>query len=188
MVQGLATGIAIVITFAAIALLGWLVGGGARQDTGSGVTVLRYGTLFRGLGVLAAVVIPVVICVILIVTLLTGATRPESTPIALGLAGFFLLLGLPLILEGFRKQAILDESGITVRSWLGRLTHVGWQEVEEVSNRVTRGFFLVRGAGKKVKLGHYLEGLDCFAEECRRRLAPGVYGEAFAKPLNRPFL
>jgi hypothetical protein len=188
MIKGLATGLAFVVVFAAIALLGWLVGGGVSRDTARGARILRYGPLFRGLGVLAAVVVPLVIGAILVITLLTGATRPESAPVALGIAAGFFLLGFPLSLEGFRKQVTLDETGITSRSWFGRLTHIGWPEIEEVSNRVSRGFFLVRGAGKKIKVGHYLEGLDLFAQECRQRLAPGVYGDAFDKPLNRPFL
>src|SRR5262249_52909789 len=149
MIRGLATGIAVVVVFAAVALLGWLVGGGVQRNMARGTTLLRYGKLFRGLGVLCAVVMPLIIGVVLIVTLQTGATRPESAPIALGLAGFFLVLGFPLALEGFRKQVTLEDSGITVRSWFGRLTHVAWQEIEEVSNQVSRGFFLVRGGGKK---------------------------------------
>jgi hypothetical protein len=188
MLRGLATGVAVVVVFAAIAFVGWLVGGGAHRDTAGGATVLRYGKLFRGLGVLSTVVIPLIIGVVLVVTLQTGATEPESAPIALGLAGFFFVLGIPLAMEGFRKQVTLDESGITVRSWFGRLTHIGWHEIDEVSNRVARGFFLVQGAGKKVKLGHYLDGLDAFSNECRQRLPPELYGDAFTKPLNRPFL
>jgi hypothetical protein len=188
MIKGLAIAIAIAIVAAAVVLLGWLVGGGICWEKSGRATVLCYGKLFRGLGVLCAGVVPVIIGIVLVVTLQTGATKPESAPIALGLAGFFFLLGFPLVMEGFRKQVALEESGITMRSWFGRLTHLAWSEIEEVSNRVSRGFFLVRGAGKKIKVGHYLEGLDFFSQECRQRLPAEVYGDAFDKPLNRPFL
>jgi hypothetical protein len=188
MVQGLATGAAIVLVFAVVALLGWLVGGGSSRETGRGAHVLRYGKMFRGLGVLAAVVIPLILGIVIVVLLLSGRMEPRSAWIALGLAGFFFLLGFPLVMEGFRKQVRLDEAGVTGRGWFGGETHIGWGAIEEVSNRVSRGFFLVRGAGKKVKLGHYLDGLDVFAQECQQRLPPAVYGDAFGKPLNRPFL
>jgi hypothetical protein len=188
MVQGVATGLAIVLVFGAVALLGWLVGGGSRRDTAHGVHVLAYGRMFRGLGVLAGVVLPVIICGIVIVTLLMEKLRPESAPIGLGVAGFFFLIGFPLMMEGFRRQVTLDETGITMRGWFGGLKHIAWGEVESVENKTMSGHFLVRGGGKKIKLGHYLEGLELFAQECKQRLAPEVFGTSFDKPINRPFL
>jgi hypothetical protein len=188
MVQGLATAAAIVLVFGVIALLGWLVGGGSSRAGAHGVHVLRYGKMFRGLAVLAAVVIPLILGIVILVGLLAGGMETKSAWIALAMAGGFFLLGFPLTMEGFRRQITLDEAGITGRGWFGGQTHIPWGQVEEVSNRVARGFFLVRGGGKKIKLGHYLDGLDQFAQECQQRLPAEVWGNAFAGPLNRPFL
>ncbi|MCI0456575.1 MAG: PH domain-containing protein [Gemmataceae bacterium] len=185
-IEGIVTAGAIVLVFGVIALLGWLVGGGVSRADARGIRVLRYSKKFRGLGVLS-----VVLCLILgmggLIGLLTGEMEPRAAWVTLGVAGFFFLLSFLLLMEGFRKRVVLDEAGLTARSWFGRETHIAWEEIEKVSNRVERGSYLVCGAGKQIKLSHYLDGLDLFARECEWRLPLSIYGDAFLLPLNNRF-
>jgi hypothetical protein len=185
--NGLITGVVAVVVFGVIALLGKLAGGGMKAEEGE--TVLRYGGFFRGVGLLG-VLVALIVLVVFAVGRLTGLASQEPGAV-LGvsvLAGGFLLVSLPLLVEGYRRQIVLSEEGIAARGWFGPAGELRWSEIESVENRAGSGKYVVRGAGKKISLGHYLDGLDVFAEECKKRLAPEVYGKAFDKPLNRPFM
>jgi hypothetical protein len=185
-IKGLINAVVTALVFGVIALLGWLVGGGSTR-TGDGATVLRYGGAVRGLGVLMALIILGLLGLLVASLLGVGPDEEARTPI-LGVAAVAGVIGLPLLAEGFRRQVVGDAAGLTPRSWFGTDDTVLWQDIDSVENKVMAGKFVVRAGRGKVSLGHYLEGLDVFADECKRRLDPVVYGKAFDKPLNRPFL
>lgn len=168
--------------FGTAALLGWLVGGGGvRHNATTGVTILRYGKVHRGLGV---------VCVLFFASL--GMASVFADP---ALARFYalfwgcwFLLGAWWMVEASRKEVRLDRFGITARSWSGRRTTIGWQEIERISHRGwPLGWFVVCGAGMRIRLSHYLEGLDHFKNECRGRLTAEVYGTELDKPLSRDY-
>lgn len=167
------------VVFGTAALLGWLLGGGGvRRNAITGVTILRYGNFFRGLGTFCM--------------LSFGALGIMSVIFAPDLRwgyalfwGCWFFLGVWWVTEAFQKEVRLDDSGITARSLFGRLTIIAWHEVEAISYWGGLGYFRVRGLGKSIWLSHWLEGLDDFKNACRRRLAPELYGAALDKPLNR---
>lgn len=183
-VKGLATGIAVVIVFGLIALLGKLAGGGAK--VGLGETVLQYGRFFRGVALLG-LLLP--LGFIAGVFLLPPPGGGDVAYLVIGgIGAAFLALDVCLLLEAFRRRIVLSETGIAAHGWFGPNGELSWSDIEKVENRVGSGKFVVRGGKTKISLGHYLDGLSLFMEECKKRLASEVYGEAFDKPLNRPFM
>ncbi len=184
--KGAVTGLAGALVIGLLFLVGYLLGGGAKK-TADGTTVLRYGGAFRAVG-LMGVVVALAMAVLLLLSLLgVGPSREAQLPILL-LLGLFGLLGAPLTVEAFRRRVVLDDDGLTARGWFGTAPTVAWEDITSVENKVMSGKFVVRAGRVKLKLGHYLEGLDVFAAECKKRLDPEVYGKAFDKPINRPFL
>jgi hypothetical protein len=187
MIGGLSSVIAILVVVGAASLLGCLVGGGAYSDAGGKALVLRYPAKLRGFAVLCGVLMPATIAVAVFVGNQSGHQSPGRTTGLLCLAGFFLLLGLPLGLEAFRKQVILTEDSITSRSWLGKIDQIQWSDVRSVSNHPINAYLRVFGAGATVKVNHYLSGVDVFIAECKSRLEPKRYGNAFDAPISNPF-
>jgi hypothetical protein len=187
MIGGLSSAMAIVLVGGAVALLGWLVGGGAYRDADGKALVLRYPAKLRGLAVLCGVILPAAIAIAVLAGNQTGYQSPARTVGLLGLAGFFLLLGLPLCMEGFRKQVMLSEDAIASRSWFGSLKEIEWSDVKRVTNHPISGYICIFGAGVTVKVNHYLSGLDTFVAECKRRLEPSQYGNTFDTPISNPF-
>ena len=168
------------------AIEGAVVGGGSKK-TGDGTIVLRYGGALRGLGVLSALIVLGLLGLLVASLVGVGPGEDARLPI-LGMVALFGGIGLPLLVEGFRRQVVLDDEGLTARGWFGTRDTVRWEEIDSIENKVMSGKFVVRVGRVKISLGHYLEGLDVFAAECKKRLDPAVYGKAFDKPLNRPFL
>ncbi len=187
MIGGLSTVIAIALITGAVALLASLVGGGACRDTTGNALVMRYPAKLRAFAILCGVFAPAGIAIAVIVGNQMGYQSPGRTTGLLCLAGFFLLMGLPLCLEGFRKQVILSEDAIASRSWFGGLTHIQWKDVKSVSNHPVSGYVCVCGAGVAVKVNHYLGGIDVFVAECKRRVEPRRYGNTFDAPITNPF-
>jgi hypothetical protein len=187
MIGGLSTVIAFVLVAGAISLLAWLVGGGAYVDASGKALVMRYPAKARGLAVLCGAVVPAGIAIAVVVGNQQGLQNQGRTIGLLGLAGFFLLLGMPLGLESFRKQVILSDDAITARSWFGSVTRIAWEDVKSLSNHPISGYVLVCGSGASVKVNHYLSGFQVFIGECKRRLEPRRYGTAFDTPISNPF-
>jgi hypothetical protein len=187
MMGGISSVIAIFLVFGAVALLGSLVGGGAYNHGAGDAFVLRYPARLRAFAILGGVLVPAAIAIAVLVGNQMGYESPGRTIGMLGLAGFFLLLGLPLGLEGFRKQVILSENAIASRSWFGTLNHIQWSDVESVTNHPISGYVRVSGAGVTVKVNHYLDGVDLFVAICKQRLDPKRYGNSFDTPISNPF-
>ena len=186
MIGGLSSVIAIALIMGAVALLGWLVGaalrGRFRQDArlalpGQGTRLRRSVRSGRAAGIAIAVVVGNQM----------GFQSQGRTIGLFCLAGFFLLLGLPLGLESFRKQVISSDDEIASRSWFGTLHHIRWSDVQSVSNEPISGYIRVCGAGVTVKVNHYLDGLDVFIAECKQRVEPRRYGNTFNAPISNPF-
>jgi hypothetical protein len=182
MIGGIAVALAVILLGGVVVLLGWLVGGGVKHDPVRGQTVMRFGPRFRGLGVLP-ILMAVLILAIFAVRLFLGFDRPEIFIFPVGLAAFFVLLSMPLLLMGFRTEVTLDDAGITSRGIFGGSTHITWESVEGITSSSQAGGFFVKGAGLKVKVPFLLHGRDVFVEECKKRLAPDRYGNAFDRPL-----
>ena len=187
MTGGLSSVAAMLLIGGAAALLGWLVGGGASRDASGQALILRYSGKFRGFAILCGVLMPAGIAIAVFVGIQQGHDSPARTTGLFALAGFFLLLGVPLGLESFRSHVILTEEGITSRTWLGELKHIQWRDVKEVANQPTTGCFRVSGRGVIVKVNHFLGGIELFVAECKQRLEPHRYGDTFDKPLANPF-
>jgi hypothetical protein len=94
------------------------------------------------------------------------------------------LPGLLMVLEGFRKRVILDGRAIWVRGWFGKDRCFPWSDIVRVENADKKQQYTVRTATDKFTVNHQLDHAEWFAEECVRRLQPGVYGLAFCRPPN----
>jgi hypothetical protein len=180
-INGLASGIATLVTVGLIALLTKVAGGGIR--TGPGEAVLRYGAGLRAIGLVCVVAVVITLILLAIGQWVVG--NPRVWIGAAILAGVFILPGVPLLMEGYRRQITLTDGGISARGWFGPVGQLRWDEVEKVENRAEYGKLIVRGRGKKITISHYLDGLEVFVAECVKRLRPEVYGKAFGK-LNPP--
>ncbi len=187
MIGGLSSAIAILLVGGAVGLLAWLVGGGAYRDADGKALVLRYPAKLRGFAVLCGALVPAGIAIAVFVGNQSGLHSQGRTVGLLCLAGFFLLLGLPLGLEAFRKQVILSEDAIASRSWFGTLERIEWKDVKSVTNHPINAYIRVFGAGVTIKVNHYLSGLDVFIAECKQRLEPKRYGNTFDAPISNPF-
>jgi hypothetical protein len=185
-IEVVATVVVTAIVFGVIGLFGWLVGGGSRKAS-DGAVVLRYGRKSRGLAVMM-VVIALALCVVLGASLIgVGPNADARMPILL-MIGLFGGLGLPLAVEAFRRQVVMNDEGLTGRGWFATGELLRWEEIVSVERKVVSGKFVVRTGAVKLVIGHDLEGLSEFVAECKKRLAPDVYGDCFDKPINRPFL
>ncbi|HEY1189251.1 MAG TPA: hypothetical protein VGE74_16485 [Gemmata sp.] len=153
----------------------------------AGRVVLRYGALIRGFALLSPL-LPLAVLAEAIFCSDTGGRGANANLIFGGISLAFAVLAVYLLLEGFGRKIVLTEADISTFGWLGPAGVLRWDEIERVENKATSGKFLVHGQNTKIRLSHYLAGLDKFAEECKKRLAPEVYGKAFEKPLNRPFM
>jgi hypothetical protein len=182
--KGLITGIVAVFVLGLIFLLGKLAGGGAIKQPGA--TVLRYGGFFRGVALLGLFIPAVLIVCVFVLPAPGGGT--VGYLVLGGIGAAFLALEAGLLLEAFRRRIVLSETGISAHGWFGPVGEQQWSEIEKIENRVGSGKYVVFGGKAKIALGHYLDGLDVFAAECKKRLAPEVYGDAFEKPVNRPFM
>jgi hypothetical protein len=178
--RGLVDALAAVIAIGLIFLMGKLTGGGTKKQPGQ--TILRYGWLVRGAGLLGGVIV-VVCLLVFVIGRLTGmmVDQPGKVNPLLLLAGVFAFFGIPALLEGYRRQVTLNDDGITVRGWFGTAPTIRWEEITSIVNIPMAGKFYVRTAKGKTALSHYLDGLDVFAEECKKRLASSVYTNAFEK-------
>jgi hypothetical protein len=178
--KGLVTALSTVIVLGLIFLMGKLAGGGATKQEGQ--IILRQGWLVRGCGLL---------CMVIAVLSLLGFVAdqfthwmepPDGRPNPLiFLAGVFVAFGLPAMVEGYRRQLILTEAGLTPRGWFGTGSTIPWTEITNIENNPWAAKFYVRTAAKRIAVSHYLAGLDLFVEECKKRLSPAVYGDAFGK-------
>jgi hypothetical protein len=148
--------------------------------------VLRHKPQFLGIGAVCTLAFlgMLVACLIL-------ATNERERWGAGAVFGVLLLMSSALLVEGLRRQVTLDDTGIATRGW-GGTRRVGWGEVTRLENRhddKLRGpRFVLRTATGAVNVSHYLDGIDWFVEECRRRLRPEVYGGELEKPITRQMM
>lgn len=179
--------VAHIVLFVACAVVGWLFGGaGVYHKPESGITVLRFGVVLRGLAVLS-LAFSTVLAAWTVVEMCSGNVDLSGLLLAVTIAPSYFLLSICIYLETFRTQVALDPVGITKQSWFGRLTIIEWQEIERVTNWESLGAYIVRGADKRIWVSHYVEGIDDFSKECQQRLPGQVYGRAFVKPPMRFF-
>jgi hypothetical protein len=133
--------------------------------------VVRYGWAWRaltlvlaptplGVGVLALVVPP----------------KPDEAWIPWALAGGFLALIVPLVVEVFGVGHRLTDDGIErVTPW-SRRVFVKWADVTSVRFNAVASWFVVTGReGERVRLSFYLSGVGTFARLVLEKVAPEAY-------------
>jgi hypothetical protein len=176
---------AIATAFAGVAVLGliWLLslvaGGGAKAEEGR--IVLRYGRGFRAIGLMGVVCALLAVIVFLVLMFTGGLTDGALMGVSI-LVAVFLIPAVPLVLEGYRREVVLDDDGISARGWFGPVGEFAWDEITKVQWSQMGEKWIVRAGKKKITLNGYLEGLGAFEEMCRRKLPPEVSGMAPVEP------
>ena len=182
---------AIATAFAGVAVLGliWLLslvaGGGAKAEEGR--IVLRYGRGFRAIGLMG------VVCAFLavgafLVLMFMGEMSDGALMGVTVLVAVFLIPAVPLVLEGYRREIVLDDEGISARGWFGPVGEFAWEEITKVEWAQMGEKYVVRAGKQKISLNGYLEGLGAFEQICQEKLDPKVYGKAFggSQAVNKP--
>jgi len=169
-------GLSTLIAFAVMFLMAKLVGGGMKKEEGQ--TLLSHGGFVRGLGVLCGI-IAIASLLGFVVDLFTGWMGPKKGDVGLLiLAGGSALFGIPLLLEGYRRIALTEE-GLINHGVFGTDPLIRWEEITSIVD--TGEKFVVRTARHRISLSHWLDGLDLFIAECKKRLTPEIYGDIFGK-------
>ena len=177
--KAIAMGFAGVAVFGLIWLLSLVAGGGAKAEEGR--IVLRYGRVFRAVG-LMGVVCALLAVIVFWVLALTGGMADGALLGVTVLVAVFLIPAVPLVLEGYRREIVLDDEGISARGWFGPVGEFAWDEITKVEWTEMGEKYVVRAEKKKITLGGYLEGLGAFEAICKEKLDPSVYGKTFGGP------
>jgi hypothetical protein len=169
------------VTVGLIVLAGRLVGGGGTSVSDR-VVVLRYRRTMRGLAVL--VVLQMLVFLSFLVADLLGVDAGVGDRrLLLVVTGISIWGGTTLGLEAFRRCVVLTDDGLRVRGWFGWSPLLRWGDIQSVRHRNFSKTLVVRTATVKVSWWDYLDGIDRFASECRRRLAPDVYAMWYSNRL-----
>ena len=153
---------------------------GGRARVSGGELVMTYGWGYRGMALFV-----LGLGVALLGVAVAGAAGLVELgdviwiPFAFG--GLFTLGGAVMTVEGFRRQVVVGDDGLTGRGWFRGTGRVPWGEVTEVRYSQVLGAFVVEGHGRAVTVPLLLGGRDAFMKTCRRHLDKGVYGRVFKK-------
>jgi hypothetical protein len=118
---------------------------------------------------------------------LVVANPKDPTIVFVPLLGFvFFLCILPMIVRTSLTRLDVTDDGLVYRSWFGRHTRIDWNEIEQVKNHYPKSYFMVTGGAKRISVDHYYAENDLtrFAELCKQRLRPDLFGEAFEQPIS----
>lgn len=176
MIQGVATAIAVTLVAGLLALLAKVAGGGATVEKGA--VVLRYGGLFRAVGLLG-----VVAAVVVLIVFAVGVWLGWDEPGALAGAGItiavFLIPAVPLLVEGYRRRIVLTADGIVSRGWFGTTGPVPWAAVEKVKYQHGSQRYAITAGKVTIYVSAYLAGQTKFRDACEEWLKPEVFERAF---------
>jgi hypothetical protein len=176
MVGGLVGGVLVV---AVLGFFAWAIASArkpAQVDPVTGATVLHYSWVLRGLGMVASFGMPLLIAVLLFVI---PIKNPSDPLIAAGLAGFFILLGFPLLLETMCVRVDLSEDGLRKTSPWHRARELSWDEIEEVKySQALSAFVFVGRRHKKIRVPLLIVGARELVEAVRRHLDRDCYADA----------
>ena len=159
----------------------WLVRGRWGYDAKTRATYLRHSPVLRA-GLMFGVGLGVGAAVSYRLRVADGTYDPKSH--LLTLAVLFLGCCIPGTIEMFRRRIVLDERGITPGGWFGDQACLLWSEIEFVELNWWKGRYYVEGWGRKIKIDHALSPIGAFADECRARLSPHIYGQAFDEEIE----
>jgi hypothetical protein len=168
-----------VIVAAVLGFFAWAIASArkpAKVDPDTGATVLHYSWVLRGLGLVAAFFMPLLIAVLLFVIPIRNPTDPL---IAAGLAGFFILLGFPLLLETMCVRVDVSEESIRKTSPWHRRRELFWDEIEEVKySQALSAFVFIGPRRRKIRVPLLIAGVRELAEAVRRHLDRDRYADA----------
>jgi hypothetical protein len=145
-------------------------------DPVTGATVLHYSWVLRGLGLVGGVGMPLLIAVLIVVL---PKNSPNDPLIAAGLAGFFLLLGFPLLVETMCVRVDVSKDGIRKASPWHSAREFRWDEIKEVRHSQAWGCFVFVGPRrKKISVPLLTVGIGDLADAVCRNLDRDQYAEA----------
>lgn len=175
--KAIATAFAFVAVGGLIWLLSLVAGGGAKAEEGR--IVLRYGRGFRAIGLMGVVAAFLAVAAFLVL-LFVGEMSEGGLIGVTVLVAVFLIPSVPLVLEGYRREIVLDDEGISARGWFGPAGEFAWDEITKVEWLQMGEKYVVRAGKQKISLNGYLDGLGAFEQMCVAKLDPKVYGKTFA--------
>jgi hypothetical protein len=176
MAGGLVGGIIVV---ALLGFFAWAIASSCQPpkvDPVTGATVLHYSWVIRGLGLLGGVGMPLLIAVLIVVL---PKNNPSDPLIAAALAGFFLLLGFPLLVETMCVRVDVSEDGIRKASPWHSAREFHWDEIKEVRySQAWSSFIFVGPRRKKIRVPMLTIGIGDLADAVYRNLDRDQYAEA----------
>jgi hypothetical protein len=168
-----------VIVAAVLGFFAWAIASARKPpavDPATGAKVLHYSWVLRGLGIVAAFVMPLLVAVLLFVI---PIRNPSDPLIAAGLAGFFLLLGFPLLMEFMCVRVDLSETGLRKTSCWHPARELRWDEIEEVTYSQAWSSLVYRGPRRrKIRVSLLIRGAGELADATRAHLDRERYAEA----------
>lgn len=145
-----------------------------RRDDGT--LRLRYTKVYWVSGILGGVVGPTGITVALF------ASKDLSHQVLLAgivFAAVLSLIGIPLLVSCIRTYVILDESGILVRTGLGSVKRMAWNDIRHVRFFSWSFYFALQGpSGMTIRFSAGLTGMKEFVEILRIHTSPNVHEQA----------
>jgi hypothetical protein len=168
-----------VIVVAVLGFFAWAIASARKPpkvDPVTGATVLHYSWVLRGLGLVAAFVMPLLIATLLFVIPIRNPTDPL---IAAGLALFFILLGFPMALEALCVRVDVSKDGIRKASPWHRSREFLWDEIKAVRySQAWSSFVFVGPRRQKIYVSLLTVGIRELVDAFRRHLDPSQYEEA----------
>jgi hypothetical protein len=168
-----------VIIVAVMGFFAWAVASArkpAKVDPITGATVLHYSWVLRGLGLVAAFVMPLLIAVLLFVI---PIRNPSDPLIAAGLAAFFILLGFPLLIEFMCVRVDVSEGGLRKASPWHRAREIRWDEIDEVLySQAWNSLVFVGPRRQKIRISLLTVGARELVEAVRQHLDRDRYADA----------
>lgn len=170
----------VLVALPAALMLLWLVlaaFGTRKAELPNAIAVLRYGSWLRSLALALAMLLPM----IMIFVIAVFPWRDQKTLIYAGSSYLVTCLAAGLAhIEVSRGLVYITEEGVTrISPWKGRVT-LHWNEIERVEYSGLNSVFVVIGAGRRIRVSRYLDGIKVFVETLKRKLATERFKPAIA--------
>src|SRR5262245_47609903 len=172
-VAGGGAALALVAVFLMVRLLA-----GGKATVRGGRLVMRYNLAFRLLGI-GSLVAGAAGLLVLGVRRVMGLETPAESMALWCFLGFWVLPGVLIVTETFRRQVVLTDEGLSARGWFGWGPQLAWDQVRRVE-RVGQPGLGYRACGRKkavVEVSFFMTGLNEFVGQCRERLDAKMYGD-----------
>ncbi len=165
-----------------IAVLAWLFRLAKKPvpTLPDGSIVVRYGRWMLAVGVACGVLMPLAL---IGVAVKSGFRNPDDPYYFGGMVVFFAGVGWWMLLESLKRRIIVTDTGLLANSpWRGEATRFAWDQLARMTFSSAAGqLVFVDRAGRKIRVGTMMSGLDQLIAAARRHAPAGVPRDELAK-------